>query len=124
MSRVRGKDTKPERTVRSYLHRLGFRFRLHKESLPGKPDIVLSRHRTIIFVHGCFWHGHHHCRRSTLPTTRVEFWENKISLNIKRDQSTRRRLSRAGWKVITVWECQTHTSALLKRQLRELVKET
>src|SRR5579864_1367485 len=110
MSRVRGKDTKPERAVRSYLHRLGFRFRLHAATLPGKPDIVLPRHRTVVFVNGCFWHGHARCKRSTLPTTRPEFWAKKISLNMRRDRSTRRRLLRSGWKVIIVWECQTHTS--------------
>jgi DNA mismatch endonuclease (patch repair protein) len=123
MSRVRGKDTTPEKAVRSFLHRLGFRFRLHDASLPGKPDIVLPRYRTVIFVNGCFWHGHRGCGRAKLPSTRPEFWSNKISMNMKRDQSALRNIRQVGWKVIVVWECQTHTAAALERNLRRLLTE-
>src|SRR6266702_7166553 len=96
MSRVRDKDTKPEKVVRGFLHRLGFRFRLHASALPGKPDIVLRRYRTVVFVHGCFWHGHPRCKRATLPTTRPEFWSNKIHLNMKRDRRTKKQLKNSG----------------------------
>src|ERR1700739_103098 len=123
MSRVRGKNTVPEVVVRSFLHGRGFRFRLHDASLPGKPDIVLPRHRTVIFVHGCFWHGHRGCTRAKLPNTRPEFWSNKISLNKKRDESALKSIRRVGWNVIIIWECQTHTETALEHGLRRLLTE-
>jgi DNA mismatch endonuclease (patch repair protein) len=104
MAAIRGKDTKPEMLVRSWLHRNGFRFRLHRKDLPGKPDIVLAKYRTVIFVHGCFWHRHG-CSNSVLPATRRDFWLQKLSANVSRDRRNQRALKRQGWSVITLWEC-------------------
>jgi DNA mismatch endonuclease (patch repair protein) len=106
MSRIRGKDTTPERLVRSALHRMGYRFRLHRKDLPGKPDIVLPKHRVVIFVHGCFWHRHPRCRYSTTPKTNRKFWNAKFKTNVERDRRVRRELRKLGWKVVVVWECQ------------------
>lgn len=106
MSRIRAKDTGPERFVRSHLHARGYRFRLHRTDLPGSPDIVLPRFRIAIFVHGCFWHHHAGCRYATTPATRREFWEEKFLRNIARDASATAALRRSGWRVITVWECE------------------
>jgi DNA mismatch endonuclease (patch repair protein) len=121
MSKVRGVDTTPEKTVRSFLHQRGFRFRLHVSKLPGKPDIVLARHNTVIFVHGCFWHGHPACRKATLPQTRPEFWENKIKGNIRRDRKWYRMLKSMGWNVLTLWECQVRKPSMLERRLLTLL---
>ncbi|MBA3572860.1 MAG: DNA mismatch endonuclease Vsr [Pyrinomonadaceae bacterium] len=107
MGRVRGGDTKPEIQVRSIIHRMGFRFRLHRRELPGKPDIVLPRHGKVIFVHGCFWHGHKRCTRSKRPTTNMGFWNRKLDMNIKRDKISQRKLRSKGWKVMVVWQCET-----------------
>jgi DNA mismatch endonuclease (patch repair protein) len=107
MSRIKGKDTKPERLVRSLLHRMGFRFRLHVAGLPGKPDIVLVRHRKVVFVNGCFWHGHGACRKRNMPKTNKTFWIQKISKNKKRDELARRQLRKQGWRILTIWECET-----------------
>jgi DNA mismatch endonuclease, patch repair protein len=107
MSRIRGKDTGPERFVRGLLHRMGFRFRLHVKSLPGKPDIVLPRHRTVVFVHGCFWHRHQGCKNCTTPTNNREFWVRKLSSNATRDRMHARALGKLGWRVMVVWECET-----------------
>lgn len=104
MTQIRGKNTKPEIIVRKALHAMGFRFRLHRGDLPGRPDIVLPKWRTIIFVHGCFWHGHD-CRLFRWPATQVEFWQTKITANRNRDQVTTVRLTANGWRVVTVWEC-------------------
>ncbi len=104
MARVKGRDTKPERIVRSELFRAGFRFRLHRRELPGCPDIVLRRYRTTILVHGCFWHGHD-CRRGNLPTSNAAFWQKKIEQNIVRDRENEEKLRASGWLVITIWEC-------------------
>ena len=104
MSRVRTRDTKPEVLVRSALHRAGFRFRLHRRDLPGKPDIVLPRFRTVVFVNGCFWHGHH-CSKGKRPRTNTEFWNRKIDANVERDAMVKRELERLGWNVVTIWEC-------------------
>lgn len=105
MAAIRGKDTKPEMLVRSWLHRNGFRFRLHRKDLPGKPDIVLAKYRTVIFVHGCFWHRHG-CSNSSMPSARREFWEAKLTANALRDIRSQRLLRREGWRVIVVWECE------------------
>ena len=121
MSRIRAQDTTPERTVRSALHRLGFRFRLHVRELPGHPDIVLPRHQTVVLVHGCFWHRHARCRCAYTPKSRKSFWERKFVENKERDVRVRRRLIRLGWKVITVWECQTEDMELLACKLRHLL---
>lgn len=107
MSRIRGKDTKPELIVRSLVHQMGFRFRLHRKDLPGKPDLVLPRHRRIIFVHGCFWHMHR-CRYGrVVPKTNTEFWQNKRMGNVERDRRNQRILRKDGWQTLVIWECWT-----------------
>jgi DNA mismatch endonuclease, patch repair protein len=106
MSRVRHADTKPELVVRSALHRMGYRFTLHRRDLPGKPDIVLPRHRAVIFVHGCFWHRHASCERASMPKTNPAYWRAKFHRNVERDERVRARLIQEGWKVIVVWECE------------------
>lgn len=113
MRRVGTKDTRPERVVRSALHSLGYRFRLHPKALPGKPDIVLPRHRKIILVHGCFWHGHPGCRAAARPTTNVGFWNEKLDANISRDQEQMTKLERLEWKVLVLWECEAEQPDLL-----------
>lgn len=117
MSAVRGKDTKPEKHVRSRLFSDGFRFRLHAKELPGKPDIVLPRYGTAIFVHGCFWHGHD-CPRGRRPKSNRKFWNRKLDGNIKRDQEKKHALEAGGWYVEIVWGCRLETD--LKRVLRKL----
>ena len=109
MSRIRYKDTKPEMIVRSALHKLGFRFRLHVKNLPGHPDIVLTKYRTAIFVHGCFWHGHSNCKDFTPPKTRTEWWINKINGNIAKDKLSIEQLKALGWRIKTIWECELGT---------------
>lgn len=106
MSRIRGKNTKPELIVRSMLHRMGYRFRLHREDLPGKPDIVLPKYKTVIFVHGCFWHRHKKCKYAYNPKSRKTFWQKKFNENVKRDRKRQNELKRLGWRVIVIWECQ------------------
>jgi DNA mismatch endonuclease (patch repair protein) len=106
MSRVRGQNTKPELHVRRLLHRIGYRFRLHRQDLPGKPDIYLPKHKLAVFVHGCFWHGHEGCKRSKLPDTRREFWTEKIKGNRRRDAATVDELAKRGIASVTVWECE------------------
>lgn len=105
MGRVRSKNTQPELIVRSILHRMGYRFRINRRDLPGKPDIVLPKHKTVVFVHGCFWHRHRGCKNCTTPSTRREYWEEKFARNVQRDRSNRRELRAQGWKVIVAWEC-------------------
>jgi DNA mismatch endonuclease (patch repair protein) len=121
MSRIRSRDTSPERVVRSLLHRLGYRFRLHRKDLPGSPDIVLSRYRVVIFVHGCFWHRHRNCRLAYKPKSRIEFWEKKFSDNVRRDTQAARKLRTLGWRIVTVWECQTRHLAKLQIRLSRLL---
>lgn len=121
MRAVRSRDTKPEMAVRQALHALGFRFRLQRKDLPGRPDIVLPRHRLVIFVHGCFWHRHENCSRATSPKTREEFWRSKFEGNVARDRKAERALCSMGWKVLTVWECETKKqSELVIRLFAEL----
>ncbi len=117
MSRIRSRDTSPELKVRSLLHRLGYRFRLHRRELPGSPDIVLPRYRTTVFVHGCFWHRHHRCRLAYQPKTRVEFWKKKFAENVKRDALNVKALESGGWRVIVVWECELKDVHSLKSRL-------
>lgn len=107
MSRIRGRDTRPELLVRSILHSKGYRFRLQRADLPGRPDIVLPRYRTVVFVNGCFWHHHRGCRYAYVPKSRRDFWAAKFAQNVRRDLEVKRLLRKAGWKVIVVWECQT-----------------
>lgn len=105
MSRIRSKDTKPEMLVRKFLHAQGFRYRLHVKDLPGKPDIVLPKYKTVIFVHGCFWHGHEGCKYYVVPKTRTEWWLDKINSNIAKDDRSMNLLNDKGWKVTNIWEC-------------------
>jgi DNA mismatch endonuclease (patch repair protein) len=107
MSRIRGKNTRPELRVRRYLHAAGLRFRLHDQRLPGSPDVVFPAAHVVVFVHGCFWHRHPFCRYATTPAERQEFWLNKFACNVVRDQRNLLELERAGWTVFVIWECET-----------------
>lgn len=121
MSRIRGRDTKPERIVRSFLHKGGFRFRLHDAKLPGKPDIVLSKYKTAIFVHGCFWHRHKGCFNGGAPKTRSDFWRAKLDGNVQRDRRNVAALKRMGWSVLLLWECEIESGVkATTRFLKEL----
>ena len=121
MARIRTVHTKPEQTVRRWLHAQGFRFRLHPKGLPGTPDLVLPKHRLAVFVHGCFWHSHPGCNRATIPKTRREFWQNKLQRNAQRDQEAERALQDRGWRVVTVWECETRHEQMLRRVFKPLL---
>jgi DNA mismatch endonuclease, patch repair protein len=118
MSRIRNKDTAPEKRVRSCLHRMGHRFRLHAGDLPGKPDIVLPKYRTAVFVNGCFWHRHRRCKFAYTPKSRVSFWVRKFEQNVKRDRVVAQQVKRQGWQVVVVWECQTSDDAKLRGLLK------
>lgn len=118
MSRIKGKNTKPEEIVRKYLFSKGFRYRKNDKKLPGTPDIVLPKYKTVIFVNGCFWHGHKDCRYFVVPKTNTDFWLNKINTNIERDKHKQEALKELGWNVIVVWECE------LKSQTKETTLET
>lgn len=120
MAAIRGRNTSPELKVRSLLHSLGFRFRLHRRDLPGSPDIVLPRHRTIVFVHGCFWHRHSGCRYSTNPKTRADFWAGKFEQNVDRDHRQQQQLREMGWSVIVVWECELRDLPSLTARLAQI----
>ena len=119
MSAIKSKNTKPEIVVRKLLHSMGYRFRLHRKDLPGSPDIVLPKYKTVIFVHGCFWHRHNNCKYATTPKTRKEFWENKFEENVKRDNLNQANLTLKGWKIIILWECQLKED--MKKRIRELL---
>ncbi len=121
MSRVKSFDTKPEVIVRSLLHRLGYRFRLHRKSLPGTPDIVLPKYHTVIFVHGCFWHRHRGCKYSSTPKDNVEYWIQKFETNKQRDKLHKKKLENLGWKVIVIWECQVRNIEQLSRRLQKVL---
>ena len=115
MSRVRGKDTKPEMAVRRLVHRLGYRFRLHRRDLPGSPDLTFPGRRKVVFVHGCYWHRHD-CRKATTPRTNVAFWQKKFDGNVARDMRKLDDLAKAGWDVLVVWQCEAvHPIAMSKR---------
>ena len=118
MSRVRSKDTRPELLVRKLVHALGYRYRLHARDLPGQPDLVFRRTRKVIFVHGCFWHRHKGCPLARLPKSRLDFWIPKLEGNRQRDQRNRGALLKDGWKVLTVWECETKDDRRLKTAIR------
>jgi DNA mismatch endonuclease (patch repair protein) len=123
MRAIRARDTSPELRVRSALHRAGYRFRLHLQSLPGAPDVVLRRHRTVIFIHGCFWHQHR-CLKGRVPRTNRAYWLPKLARNKRRDARSRRALRKLGWRVIVIWECQTRDSGELDGKLeRVLVRQ-
>lgn len=112
MSAIKGENTLPERTVRSYLHRSGLRFRLHTTDLPGRPDIVLPRWGCVVFIHGCFWHRHSGCRFATTPASNTRFWKTKFDANVERDRRNTAALRRLGWRVIVVWECSIRPTTL------------
>lgn len=123
MSRIRGKNTKPEILVRKGLHARGFRFRLHDRKLPGSPDIVLPKYGVAIMVNGCFWHGHKGCRYATKPKSNMQFWDAKIARNRHRDEVTEAHLQALGWHVVTIWECELKGKSLATSRLDELVEE-
>lgn len=116
MARIKSKNTSPEVKVRSLLHKLGYRFRLHDKKLPGKPDIILPKHKTVIFVHGCFWHHHKGCARASMPKTNQQYWQKKFKRNIERFDAVEKEITKLGWKVFVVWECETNEyNVLLER---------
>lgn len=117
MSRVRSKNTKPELAVRRALHGMGYRFRLHRKDLPGKPDVVLPKHRVTVFVHGCFWHQHPGCPKATMPKNNAAFWREKLKWNVERDERNRKRLRGAGWRTVVIWECEVGGAARHARRL-------
>ena len=117
MSKIKGKDTKPEKIVRSLLHALGYRFRLHRKTLPGIPDIVLPKYKAVIFVNGCFWHGHDGCKRATIPDTNKEFWERKILATKARDQKNIFDLEKLGYRCLVIWQCELKDKNLLIQHL-------
>lgn len=122
MRRIRHKNTKPEMKIRSLLHRCGYRFRLHRKDLPGKPDIVLAKYKTVIFVNGCFWHRHKNCKYAYNPKTNVDFWEKKFEENVKRDQSNYAQLRQSGWQVIVIWECELRDIEALETRLKDTLQ--
>ena len=121
MSRVKAKDTKPELRVRRSAHGLGYRYRLHRRDLPGSPDLVFPGRRKALFVHGCFWHRHQGCRKTTMPKTRAKFWQRKFDDNVRRDERVIAALWDLGWDVLVVWECETSDEDLLRRTLIEFL---
>ena len=123
MSAIKSKNTKPEITVRKLLHSMWYRFRLHKKDLPGSPDIVLPKYKTVIFVHGCFWHRHQNCKYASDPKTRREFWEKKFKENIERDKKTQEKLKNLGWKTNIVWECEVKNREILIVKLEEILRK-
>lgn len=122
MGRVRQAHTAPEVRVRRALHRIGYRFRLHRRDLPGRPDIVLPRHKLVVFVHGCFWHRHAGCSKATTPKSRVEFWSAKFEANLARDQRQQAQLLNLGWRVVVIWECETKDLQKLVELLNERLR--
>lgn len=122
MSRIRSQDTKPEQIVRSLLHRLGFRFqKATGRRIVGKPDIVLPKYKTVIFVHGCFWHRHARCLKTTMPKSRMEFWQAKFKANRLRDQMVRRTLKRQGWRILVIWQCELKNIERLKLKMASIL---
>jgi DNA mismatch endonuclease (patch repair protein) len=121
MAGIRGRDTRPELVVRSYLHAAGLRFRLHDRRLPGRPDIVLPRYRVVVLVHGCFWHRHPGCRYATTPASRRDFWMAKLTANVDRDRRDAESLKALGWSVFTIWECQTRDAEQLDQLFWRIV---
>ena len=122
MRKIRSRDTLPERVVRSAAHSLGFRFRLHRKDLPGKPDLTFPRHHKVIFVHGCFWHQHAGCREGRAPSTNSSYWTPKLARTVERDTLSRAELERLGWSVLVVWECETEVADALRRALSAFLR--
>lgn len=123
MGRIKSGDTKPELTVRSILHRMGYRFRLHRKDLPGKPDIVLPKYKTVIFVHGCFWHRHEGCKYAYTPKSRTDFWQKKFQSNVARDQKALSTLAEMGWRVLIIWECEVKKTEFIMERLQIFFRE-
>ncbi|MEL6915880.1 MAG: DNA mismatch endonuclease Vsr [Pseudomonadota bacterium] len=123
MQAVKSKETGPELVVRRLLHAMGYRFRLHRKDLPGRPDIVLPRHKKVIFVHGCFWH-HHGCPKGQLPKSRLDYWAPKLKENVKRDRTKMEQLESFGWHVLIVWQCETKDVASLTVRIQDFVEES
>lgn len=121
MSGIRGTNTRPEMIVRRYLHASGLRYRLHVRSLPGKPDIVLPKHRVVIEVRGCFWHQHRNCRYAVMPKSNAHFWREKLTSNVARDKRSERALRAQGWRVLTVWECRVYRSQVLQALVKRVL---
>lgn len=122
MSKIRAENTRPEMLIRSLLHRMGFRFRVHVRSLSGRPDVVLPKYRTVVFVHGCFWHRHQNCRFAYNPKSRVEFWQTKFQQNVARDRDVISQLQLAGWKVVIIWECEVTRLSDQPQELDKLIR--
>ncbi|MBU4312213.1 MAG: very short patch repair endonuclease [Candidatus Omnitrophica bacterium] len=122
MSRIRGKDTKPELIVRSFLHRSGIRFRIHAANLIGRPDIVLPKYKTVIFVHGCFWHCHKGCKYAYIPKSRKKFWSAKFKDNIARFDQVRKKLKKDSWRVVVIWECQVLNNSVKLKNMLKIIK--
>lgn len=123
MSRVASKNTSPEMRVRRAAHALGLRFRLHRKDLPGKPDLVFPRHRIALFVHGCFWHRHPGCLKASMPKSHPEYWHSKFEANVRRDERTAQSLARLGWRVTTLWECETRDANALRSRISRIFLE-
>ncbi len=117
MSRIKGRNTTPELVIRRIAHGLGFRFRLHRRDLPGSPDLVFPRYRTVVFVHGCFWHRHYGCRYAYHPKSRIQFWTKKFEENVARDERNEAALRSLGWRVLVIWECETKDQGLVRDRL-------
>lgn len=121
MSGIKGKNTQPEMAVRRYLHASGYRFRLHRKDLPGQPDLVLPKYKLVIFIHGCFWHRHAGCFYATSPVSRKEFWQEKLTKNVERDQRQIEQLNDMGWRVLIIWECGLKHAGLESGELKNLI---
>ena len=119
MRAIKSKNTSPEKRVRSAAHRLGLRFRLHRSDLPGSPDLLFPGRKTVLFVHGCFWHRHENCPKATTPKTNTDYWSRKFRRNIERDMESRKKLEEEGWKVLVIWECETKTRESIEAFLTE-----
>ena len=122
MSRIKSGNTRPEIVVRSLLHNMGYRFRLHRKDLPGKPDIVLPRFKSVIFVHGCFWHRHKGCKNAASPKTKKTFWREKFKANVIRDKKVQEELNSMGWKILIIWECELPDLDRVKKLIKESLK--
>lgn len=123
MAAIRSENTGPEMAIRTIIHRLGYRYRLHVRSLPGRPDLVFPSRRKVVFVHGCFWHRHPKCRYATSPKTRKEFWQGKFASNVARDRRATRKLRRMGWAVLTVWACELKKRDKLTERLNDFLSD-
>ena len=122
MAGIKGRDTAPERMVRSVAHRMGLRFRLHRKDLPGRPDLVFPKHQSVVFVHGCFWHRHEGCRLAYSPKSRVAFWTEKFAANVARDARQEADLKALGWRPLVIWECETRHEAVVEDRLAAVVR--